>query len=587
MSQTIKALDQHTPKQIGENGNVEYTWSNNVKENILQFYFQLVRTGDKMQERILEQTLRRILQNLKHQQDTFKDETSLYYLSMVYRLIGNTRDMVEGKGEYSLTYMMIYVWYDYYPTLAEFALQCLLFLDKSETHPYGSWKDVKKFCQYSKEREEAKGNSVHRHPLVQCSIRLLNAQLKQDKEKMDNGSTDISLAGKWVPREKSKYQWLFQLLATHYFSNYLETAQNAVKMEKATIKCYMDYRKLSALLNRRLDTLQIKQCAKHWSEIDFQKVTSISLTSQKKAILNKKKDGSVRFPEDQDRIDCATNFQTYYENLKKQGKELKGARVSMESFTKKATELLRNPNDNQLEIDMLNSQWRDNSTQNGSLSKMIAMVDVSGSMEGDPMHVAIAMGIRVAEKSALGKRVMTFSSEPTWVNLSGYDDFVSQVQVIRNASWGMNTNFYKALKMILDAMVESKIPPEELEDLVLVVLSDMQMDMADDNTSSPEKTKTLYENIEKMYHDVGMKEHKRPYQPPHVLFWNLRSTSGFPSLSGQKNVSMMSGFNPSMLNLFCEQGIESLQTYTPWSQLETLLNNKRYDIMKTAVWENV
>lgn len=587
MSQIIKALDQHTPKQIGENGNVEHTWSNSVKENVLQLYFQLVRTADKSQENKLEQILRKILQTLKQHQDSFKDENSLSLLSMVYRLIGNTRDMVEGKGEYSLTYMMIYVWYDYYPKLAEFALNCLLFLENSETHPYGSWKDIKKFCQYCKEREDARGNPIHSHPLVQCSIRLLNVQLKQDKEKIDNGSTDISLAGKWVPREKSKYRWLFQLLATHYFCNYLETAQNQVKLEKATLKCYMDYRKLSALLNHRLDTLQIKQCAKHWSEINFQKVTSISLTSQKKAILNKKKDGSVRFPEDKDRIDCASNFQTHYQMLKSQGKELKGARVSMETFTTEALSLLISPEKNQLEIEMLNSQWRDNSTQNGSLSKMIAMVDVSGSMMGDPLHVAIAMGIRVAEKSTLGKRVLTFSSEPKWVDLSEHTDFVSQVGVLQCADWGMNTNFYKALKMILDAMVESKVPPEEVEDLVLVVFSDMQVDMADGSASTPEKRNTLYDNIEKMYHDAGMKENNKPYRPPHLLFWNLRSTSGFPSLSSQKNVSMMSGFNPSTLNLFCEKGIESLQSYTPWSQMETVLNNKRYDIMKTAVWGNV
>ena len=55
---------------------------------------------------------------------------------------------------------------------------------------------------------------------------------------------------------------------------------------------------------------------------------------------------------------------------------------------------------------------------------MIAMVDVSGSMDGDPLHAAIALGIRVAEKSILGKRVLTFSALPTWVNLDGYDSFV-------------------------------------------------------------------------------------------------------------------------------------------------------------------
>jgi hypothetical protein len=73
--------------------------------------------------------------------------------------------------------------------------------------------------------------------------------------------------------------------------------------------------------------------------------------------------------------------------------------------------------------------------------------------------------------------------------------------------------------------------------------------------------------------------HGRAYKPPHILFWNLRSTSGFPSLSNQPNASMMSGFSPSLLNLFCEQGIDALQSCTPWSLLEKSLENERYKIM--------
>ena len=82
-----------------------------------------------------------------------------------------------------------------------------------------------------------------------------------------------------------------------------------------------------------------------------------------------------------------------------------------------------------------------------------------------------------------------------------------------------------------------------------------------------------------MYAEAGMRTHGKPFKPPHLIFWNLRSTNGFPSLSNQANVSMMSGFNPSLLNLFCEQGLEALQSSTPWSQLERSLKNTRYDIM--------
>jgi hypothetical protein len=43
---------------------------------------------------------------------------------------------------------------------------------------------------------------------------------------------------------------------------------------------------------------------------------------------------------------------------------------------------------------------------------------------------------------------------------------------------------------------------------------------------------------------------------------------------------MMSGFSAAMLNLFCEQGIESLQACSPWSLFLKGLENERYSIME-------
>jgi hypothetical protein len=85
--------------------------------------------------------------------------------------------------------------------------------------------------------------------------------------------------------------------------------------------------------------------------------------------------------------------------------------------------------------------------------------------------------------------------------------------------------------------------------------------------------------MKEKYGTAGMKVHGRPYNPPHILFWNLRSTSGFPTLSSQANASMMSGFSPALLNLFCDQGMEALQSCTPWSLLEQSLDNPRYHIL--------
>ena len=327
----------------------------------------------------------------------------------------------------------------------------------------------------------------------------------------------------------------------------------------------MKYRRIVANLNRRLDTVQIKQCGNTWRTIDHNKTTSITLSRNKKAFLNVKKNGEERSPLP-DRIQCAENFKAYIDRQIKSGKELKGKNVGLNDFTHQAMEILKDDKTLTVEAELLNSQWRSNASVNGALGKIIAMVDVSGSMKGDPMNAAIALGIRVAEKSMLGKRVLTFASVPSWHNLDGKEDFISMVDHLQGAKWGAGTNFYEALKVILDALMEKQVPPEEAEGMILAVFSDMQIDQADQSSNS------MMETVQDMYQSLG-------YTCPHILFWNLRSTSGFPCLSNKKGASMISGFSPSLLNLFCEKGMAALENITPWSTMLELLDNERYNII--------
>jgi Mg-chelatase subunit ChlD len=558
MAALVNALDNYNTLQIGDKGHIEYGWSNSLQEKIAQFSFQIVRTRS---ENTLRETLTNMLSTLKYKisvPSITEREKAKGYLLVLYKMIGYTRDIVDGKGEYKLTYMMIDVWFNFFPELSRFALKCLVDLGDKSVHQYGSWKDIKYFCDYIKNKN---------HPIISYAIKLINEQLQNDYANLISNSSEISLAAKWAPRENSSFSWLYERLATDYFSNFMMTPNSQAKIEKAILKCKTEYRKLLSALNRYIDTVQIKQCGNIWSQIDFNKVTSISLSKQKKAFLNTKNNGNL------DRIKCAENFTTYIKKAVKGETEMKGKRVSMVDFTKQAMDLFRCGS--QVEKDLLNSQWRDNSSQNGGLSKMIAMVDVSGSMEGDPMNAAIALGIRIAEKSALGKRVMTFSQKPTWVNLEPYNDFVSQVKVVMSAEWGMNTNFHAALDTILSAIIQNKLSPEDVQGMVLVVLSDMQMDSGDNCNKQ-----TLYDTMKAKYEAAGIRVHGTPYKPPHILFWNLKSTSGFPTLVNQPNVSMMSGFSPVLLNLFCNEGFASFQSFTPWSILVRSLKNERYKIME-------
>jgi hypothetical protein len=574
MAALIQALDTHTPKQYGENAHPEYTWSNDTREKILQFSFQMVRANDDSKMDSLAFVLRQLLTTLSQSLSI-----SHQLIITLYKMIGHTRDIVNGKGEYALSYMMIYVWFDFFPELAKFALETFV---SSSVHPYGSWKDIKYFCNYCKQRNP-------NHPLIAHSLALMNRQISQDS--LDPQSNTLSLAAKWTPREKSsKFGWIFDELAQSYFSSYKQTAVTPQQMERATLKCKMDYRKLIANLNKRLDTTQIKQCSNNWRDIDHSKTTSITISKQKQAFLNVNKDGTQRTTLD-DRVQCAENFKFRIKKAAVGECEIKGKRVGMNNFTTQALELIERKrratsstttDDYQIEMDLLNSQWRDNSAQTGALNNMIAMVDFSGSMDGEPRDCAQAIGCRIAEKSTLGKRIMSFSSNPTWHNLEHCNNFVDMIETLKNGEVGYDTNFYKALDKILDVIIEKKLAPEDVENMILAVLSDMQINQSGGSAGAPNMG-TLYDVMSRKYAEAGMRLHGKPFKTPHIIFWNFRSTGGFPSLSSQPNVSMVSGFNPSLLNHFCERGIEAFQSCNPWTTLVDMLEHPRYQILEDKI----
>lgn len=566
MAALISALDNYnqTPKQTGENGLTEYTWSNDITEKITQLSFQLTRSRLNNMVNLSKQTQQCLDSiNTSYRSSFISREQYLDYMSVLFRMTAHTRDVVNGKGEYALSYMLLNVWYKNYPELSKYAFK--LFVHSPEgsvEQPFGSWKDIKHFYK-----------NYNNSPLVDYGLELLVNQLKEDEH-----SECPSLAAKWAPRENSQFSEVFDVLAVQYYSHYITSAKTETSKQKAINKAKMDFRKLLSKLNKRLDTVQIKQCGLNWAEIDPIKQTSITMHKQKNAFLNIKKNGSTRSNLN-DRMICADNFKKFTKKVAEGKVEVKGKNIGLNDFTKEAYKLIgRTQTDSAI---ILNAQWVNNASKNNSLGKMIAMVDVSASMDGEPMDAAIALGIRVAEKSLLGKRVLTFSSNPTWVNLEQETNFIDMVDKVKKAEWGGSTNFFAALSMILDVIVEQKMKPEDVEDMVLVIFSDMQMDAADRSSS------TLMGNITTRYAEAGNKLWGNPFKAPHILFWNLRSTSGFPSLSTQNNASMMSGFSPSLLNVFCDEGISALQSCTPWSILNKSLDNARYKVLDTFLRETL
>lgn len=614
MATLVSALDKMNNIQYGENNHIEYKWSEIQQEQILQLSFQLVRTTDIEKRHELAKKFSTCFKN-----------GSLDERKILIKMLAHTRDIEEGKGEYALSIAII-------SALAETeayremcaSLMCIfvgaststvssmpnITTDVSNQKPMGSWKDMKYLF----------------NELDVCPpelVNVINKQLKQDIESMNN-TKSCSLLAKWIPREKSKkFGWIHKILAMDYFEHYGHLGWT----KRATDKAQTYYRKIVSRLNRYIDTVQIKQCSQVWKAIDFDNVTSITMMKQRKAFLN---DKSLH---DNDRIICRQHLLQHIDQVKNGTKEMKGKRTSMIDFVKAAIQLKDTPathatsaTNNESERFIINEAWKNNSKDTKSLENMIAMVDTSGSMESEnsqPLYSAMGLGIRVAEKSKLGKRIMTFDANPTWINLDNCKDFVDEVHTVREAGWGMNTNFHKAMELILNQIKVNKLTADDVENLVLVVFSDMQFDAAEKNddanilsqgpsqrtshindsscgshymrnTYGPNDsscgsqhhgpvTETVRQILVKKYHDAGVEICGKGYKMPHILFWNLRSTNGFPELSYQNNVTMLSGYSPMLLNSFMEDGMTGLREVTPWGMLTKMLDKERYNVLESIV----
>ena len=644
--------------QYGENNHVEYkavelsVSAATLQEKIMQFHFQLVRTSDTNMIQSIAKDTRDILHAImsgisKNSDDVVSDEYKTYMDMgvMMFKILAHTRDIVSGKGEYMLFYVMLIEWAKVDFRFFDFMIRSLVY-DTSDTgsgsgsgsdshqhpkHPLGSWKDMKYFLTYMKSElidsvqprsqaqaqaqvfQDYKDIQQQRNLYSKCVntiVLLINEQLRADYAIYSEHRTDsISLVAKWIPREKSKkFGWLYYYLTMNYFQHEIPSDQTHPSYERAVNRAFMNYRKMISALNKQLDTTQVKMCSKNWSDIDFSHTTSITTHKQTKSFLNVKQNGKTsRYPDDADREGCRYNYEEFLCDVKEGKQRIKGARVSVIDLVKSALSnkhLVAPSSSSSLSspvIDTINAQWKDNSVNNGAdnLGEMIAMCDVSGSMESEnsnPICAAIGLSIRVAERSALGPRIMTFSERPQWIQLGISDDsdtFVKQVVKVRGSHWGMTTNFYYALDLIRQVIEDNKMPRDVVEKLTLVIFSDMQVCEASPELRNIEKKNTLFENIRQMFAKMGERlygssetetetQAQAPLKPPHIVFWNLRKTSGFPCLSTDENVSMMSGFSPALLNVFCQKGVNGLKQYTPWNMLVETLNNSRYAVFEDA-----
>jgi len=169
---------------------------------------------------------------------------------------------------------------------------------------------------------------------------------------------------------------------------------------------------------------------------------------------------------------------------------------------------------------------------------ILPMIDVSGSMFGMPLNVAVSLGMYLAErnKSEFKDTFLTFSERPELVRLEG-DTFFDRYQNISDSEWGMNTDFEKAYQHILDLAVKHDVDKDSMPTIILV-LSDMQFDESQHHSGG--QFKTHFSHMQDEYEAAG-------YDFPKIVFWNLDAHPGTPAKCSDKNVAMVSGFSPSIM----------------------------------------
>ena len=200
---------------------------------------------------------------------------------------------------------------------------------------------------------------------------------------------------------------------------------------------------------------------------------------------------------------------------------------------------------------------------NGKEERGIAVVDVSGSMNGQPLNAAVSMGAYIAErgKGPFQNHFITFSNSPKLVEFKGVD-ITDKFLRARSADWQMNTNIQAVFNLLLRTAQQNQVPQSEMPERIYI-FSDMEFDRCT-GLYSEEGMNTLLEKIAIQWRNVG-------YEMPSLIFWNLNARQeNIPALGGR--FSYVSGFSMNMVE-------NILSGKDGYSLMMDKLDSERYSVI--------
>lgn len=377
-------------------------------------------------------------------------------------------------------------------------------------------------------------------PVERYVLGLIKDTLEADVKSVDNGGVP-SLMAKWLPSANGTKN----------------TRQVALKIVNSLNMSERTYRKTLSKLRRALDLVEIKIAENRYEDIDFSKLPSKAQMVYRELFMRKAQERYLAYLK---------------ELMTGKAKVNAGTLIPVDIVSK-----IMNKNPSLAERYLYEAMWQNLPNYfEGRNETDLCVVDVSGSMYGTPMAVAVSLGLYCADKcnGPFKNRFITFSRNPELVKVQG-EDIVDKVCNAQHANWGANTNFNKVLEIILDTAIKNHCSQEEIPNK-LYVISDMQFDEA-------EGSNTLHRDWTKKFAEHG-------YEMPAIVYWNVRTSNCgmFQEDKNGTNVAMVSGYSPVLFKNVID-GTEYVETVNekgekivkqqidPVTVMLTTLQNERYD----------
>ncbi|KAL5717440.1 hypothetical protein ACHQM5_010440 [Ranunculus cassubicifolius] len=357
----------------------------------------------------------------------------------------------------------------------------------------------------------------------------------------------ISLASKWCPSLDSSFDrstLVCESIARRVFPRHSYPEYNNVEEAHYAYRVRDRLRKeVLVPLRKTLELPEVYMSSKEWNTLPYNRVASVAMKNYTDIFAKHDKE----------------RFQEYLDKVKSGD-----AKIAAGALLPHQIIASLGKNEDCKEVAEL--QWKrmiDDLSKIGKLKNCLAICDVSGSMAGTPMEVAVALGLVISELSEdpwKGK-VMTFSDKPKLHIVNG-ETLEEKVSFVKNMNWNMNTDFQRVFDRILEVAVNGKLSKEQMIKRIFV-FSDMEFDQASTN------------NWETDYKVIKRKFKKSGYESviPEIVFWNLRDSESVPVTKMDKGVAMVSGFSKNMVKMF----LDGEPIVNPLAVMDKAISGDLYD----------